>query len=251
MAGVFFCFFALSITGCDNGDSYEARLEDARIALDDGDYALARSILDSLPQTEEVLQYKSNAIAGGELNLDTLNIIVTMEELDDEGDAGSIDMVGKIVAGDDDQLTGDEIDSKLAAADEAIGIFEDIAAMKGTTTKGTADLSDNQKLQLGLLSIVRIVLTLADLICDEINGEPVTMTEAWIRDNYTDFQDISPTQEQLDRINLDLDYIELTIDIFADSNDLKDDFENFMNDIDGNGDGTVSTAELNAYLAEM
>jgi hypothetical protein len=84
------------LVSCDNGDSFSARLEDARIALDEGNYDLAKSILESLPQTEAVLEYLSNAIAGGDLNIDTFNIIITMDELDDEGSQGSIDIIGKL-----------------------------------------------------------------------------------------------------------------------------------------------------------
>lgn len=244
----------LALTGCDDGDSYDARLEDARMALDDGNYPLARSILDALPQTEEVMQYKSNAIAGG-IGIDTFNIITTLEDLDDEGSTGSIDMVGRVIAGDDGELTEDEIEQKLADADEAIELFLDIAALrKDAATKSIDDipyLTNDQKMQLGLLGITRTVLNLARMICRELGGLPVTMTEAWVRDHRAGFLPVNPLQQEIDDIEDDLRFIAAAIDVFADTNDMKDDFEEFRNELDANQDDQITADELNDYLGNM
>lgn len=253
--GLFMFLAAVSMTGCDNGDSYEAKLEEARIALDDGDYALAKSILETLPQTAMVLEYMSNSIAGGELNLDTLNIISTLEDLDDEGNTGSIDMIGRIIGDEDNQLECEEIVSKIQSATEAIELFKSIATLTGGDVQ---NLSDNQKTQLGLLSVTRIVLTLAHRICIRAGG-PVIMTEAWIRENRGNFTPVITDEEassegvatDLARINEDLLYIGYTIDVFADSNDMKDDFQEFKAELDENSDGNVVVSELNAYIAGM
>ncbi|MFA6009551.1 MAG: hypothetical protein WC799_06185 [Desulfobacteraceae bacterium] len=254
--GLFMFLAAVSMTGCDNGDSYEAKLEDARIALDDGNYALAESILATLPQTAMVLEYMSNAIAGGDLNLDTLNIISTLEDLDDEGNVGSIDMIGRIIGDENNQLTCEQITDKIQSATEAIELFKAIADLNGG---GVQDLSDNQKTQLGLLSITRVVLTLAHRICIKTGG-PVTMTEAWIQANRdANFSPLITAEEStseevtadLARINEDLVFIGYTIDVFADSNDMKDDFLEFKNEIDADLNGNVTYVELNAYIAQL
>jgi hypothetical protein len=264
--GLFMFLAAVSMTGCDNGDSYEAKLEDARIALDDGNYDRAKSILATLPETAEVMEYMSNAIAGGDLNLDTLNIISTLEDLDDQGNTGSIDMIGTIIGDDDNQLTCEEIVDKIHSATAAIELFNDIAALNGG---GIQDLSDNQKTQVGLLSITRIVLILAHRICVKTGG-PVTMTEAWIQENrdaregWAGFTPLITDQEWNDdngedpdgvranliMINEDIVNIGYTIDVFADSNDMKDDFEEFKNEL-ANGDDDVSYGDLNAYIAQL
>jgi len=246
IAGIFF-------TGCDNGGSYEAKLEDAKIAMDDGDYAQAKSILETLPQTEEVLEYMSNAIAGGELGLDTLNIISTLGDLEDSNNQGSIDMVGLIIAGGDDQLTEEEIATKLASATEAIELFKTIADMNSTGSKAidVVVLTNNQKMQLGLLSITRTVLTMADQICRATGGNPVTMAEAWIRANRDNFLPVSPTQDEIDRIDEDILFIGYAIDIFSDTSDLKDDYLAFKDELDANGDGVTSADEINDYLTNL
>lgn len=258
LVGLMICLImgltGLALTGCDDGDSYDARLEEARMALDDGNYALARSILDSLPQTEEVMQYKSNAVAGG-IGIDTFNIISTLEDLDEQGDEGSIDMVGRVIAGDDGELTEDEIEEKLADADEAIDLFLQIAALrKDEATKSIDDipyLTDDQKMQLGLLGITRTVLNLARMICRELGGLPVTMTEQWVRDNRGDFLPVDPTQDEIDAIEDDLLFIAAAIDAFADTNDMKDDFEEFQSELDADQNGQITAQELNDYLGDM
>jgi hypothetical protein len=261
--GLFMFLAAVSMTGCDNNSSVEAKLEDARIALDDGNYALAKSILATLPRTAMVLEYMSNAIAGGALNLDTLNIISTLEDLDDEGNVGSIDMIGRIIGDENNQLTCQQISDKILSATEAIELFKDIAELKGG---GVQDLSDNQKTQLGLLSITRVVLILAHRICIKTGG-PVIMTEAWIqgnraeRENWAGFTPLITDQEWADDeesvqanvalINEDLVFIGYTIDVFADSNDMKDDFQEFKNELDSNMDGNVTYVELNTYIDQL
>lgn len=264
LVGLMICLImgltGLTLTGCDDGDSYDARLEEALMALDDGNYALARSILDSLPQTEEVMQYKSNAVAGG-IGIDTFNIISTLEELDEQGDEGSIDMVGRVIAGDDGELSEDEIREKLADADEAIDLFLQIAALrKDEATKSIDDipyLTDDQKMQLGLLGITRTVLTLADMICRKLGGTAVTMTEAWIQNQrhaFLPFDTLGSTEitdAELVRIEEDLRFIEAAIDAFADTNDMKNDFEEFLSELDANADGDITRDELNAYLGGM
>jgi len=253
--GLFMFLAAVSMTGCDNGSSYEAKLEDARIALDDGNYTLAKSILATLPQTATVLEYMSNSIAGGDLNLDTLNIISTLEDLEDEHNVGSIDMIGRIIGDEDNQLTCDEIADKIVSATEAIELFKAIADLNGG---GVQDLSDNQKTQLGLLSITRIVLTLAHRICIKTQ-RPVIMTEDWIQENRAGFTPLITDEESasegvatdLARINEDLVNIGYTIDVFADSNDMKDDFQEFKDELDSNTDGNVTYVELNTYIDQL
>lgn len=262
--GLFMFLAVVSMTGCDSNSSYEAKLEDARIALDEGNYDRAKSILATLPRTAKVLEYMSNAIAGGDLNLDTLKIISTLEDLDDEGNTGSIDMIGRIIGGADNQLTCDEITDKIVSATEAIELFKEIAELMGGEVQ---DLSDNQKTQLGLLSITRTVLTLAHRICIKTGG-PVIMTEAWIHDNrdaregWAGFTPLITDQEWDDdvdevdvradvaRINEDILFIGYTIDVFADSNDMKDDFEEFKNELTS-GDNNVSYGDLNDYIAQL
>lgn len=241
------------LVSCDNGDSVDAKLEDARIALDEGNYALAKSILETLPQTEEVLEYLSNAIAGGELNIDTLNIISTMDELGDEGREGSIDIIGKLIGNDNDELSCEDIDTKLAAVNEAIGLFEQIMELK---PNGINDLTEGQKLQLGLLSMTRTVLVLAKLISNKYNSlsvdcAAIVMTEEWIKANRHLFATVDPTQDDLDSIDEDLHYISVAIDAVDEDNDMLDDYTTFKNELDTDHNDHITADEINNYIATM
>ncbi len=241
--------FIVSFTGCDDEDSYEVRLEDARMALDEGRYAAAKAILVELPQTIEVKEALSSAIAGFDLNLDMYSIILTMDELEEGGDTGSVDMIGLVIGGDSDQITGETIAEKLLAANEAILLYKDIADMKGIGIDG---LSNEQKLQLGLLCITRTVLTIGSLISDELPaGTKLTLTESWIHTNRVDFPTINPSAENLTSIGEDLLYIGYSIDSLGDTNDLKDDYEGFIIELDSNLDNAMTSPELNAYLDSM
>ncbi len=241
------------LVSCDNGDSFDAKLEEARIALDHGNYAQARAILESLPQTEMVLEYLSNAIAGGELNMDTLNIIATMDELDDEGKEGSVDIIGTIIGNENDELSCEDIEAKLAAVNEAIGLFEQIMDLK---PNGIADLTEGQKLQLGLLSMTRTVLVLAKLISNKYNASSeicaaIVMTEEWIKANRHLFPTVEPTQDDLDSIDEDLHYISVAIDAVDENNDMLDDYNEFKNELDSDSNDHVTADELNLYIANM
>jgi len=85
------------------------------------------------------------------------------------------------------------------------------------------------------------------------------MTEAWIQENRADFTPVITPEEStseeviadLARINEDLVFIGYTIDVFADSNDMKDDFQEFKNEIDSNMDGNVTYVELNTYIEQL
>ncbi len=250
----------LVFAGCDKDDTYEVRLEDALMFIDDGNYAAAKAILLDLPQTAEVKEALSNCIAGGDLNLDMFNIILTMDELDDSGDTGSIDMVGLILGDDSNQLTSESLATKLTAANEAIDLYKDIAELNGTGVDG---LSADQKLQLGLLSITRTTLTIGTLIADELPaGTPVTLTETWIKDNKEMFSttdpdsgelesSLDPSADDLARISEDLTYTEYAIDALTTDNDMKDDYQEFKNELDSNGDESTTSNELNSYIDTM
>lgn len=262
---VLVCLLMITLgTGCDEEGTYEVKLEEARMAIDDGDYSTARSILVDLPQTAEVKEALSNTIAGEELNLDMFNIILTMDSLDEEGETGSIDMIGLLIGDENDQIDVDTIFEKLASATEAIELYKDIAELESAGDKhltkdiaelesaGIENLTMDQKLQLGLLCITRIILSVGKLISDELPaGELITLTEAWIRANRDDFTSLTPSDSELEMFAEDLACIGYAIDAISATNDLRDDYEEFIGELDSNGDGETTADELNAYIANM
>jgi len=256
---LFFGFMVSALTCCGGNafewladeNSKEARIEEALIAMDDGEYARARAILTALqaeyPNDATVAQYLSNALAGL-AGLDTLNLLETLDDLDASGD---IDMVGLVLGDADGNLTTDEIDSKLSDLGDAIDALTDL---------GEENLTDDQKVQLGLLSLNHAALTIADILADETGESEITLTEEGIEqlfDDYTtelsDLSDADDITNKLAELSEDINNISGSIDaistiIGGDSdNDLSDSFDQFHDDVAGDDD-VVTEDELENFL---
>jgi len=237
-------------------NSKEARIEEALIAMDDGNYAAARAILTALkaeyPNDTTVAQYLSNALAGL-AGLDTLNLLETIDDLNDTGNTGGIDMVGLILGDDDRTLTTDEIDTKLSDLGLAIDALTDL---------GEENLTEDQKVQLGLLSLNHAALTIADIIADDTGktgDDEIKLTEEGLKDLYptgTPDLDDNMTQDDLDNLAEDVNNISDSIDAIStivggdSENDLSESFNDFLEDIDPDKDG-VNADDLENYISGL
>ncbi len=255
------CFAIFALTGCEGNifegfaddSSYEARLEEAMIALDDGDYAKARSILSDLnndyPNNPTILQYLSNASAG-EAGIDTFNLLETIEQINDDPNAGSIDMIGQMLGDADGVITADEITEDLSKINDAIDALEAIPE---------ADRTDDQTVQLGLLSINRAVLTIADIIAEDTGEQTITLTEAGISALYPgttepDFSDELTGNDRLSTLSTDTRNIDDSVETIntisgQDSqNDLSENFGGFSDEIDTDGAEGISTEDVENFI---
>jgi hypothetical protein len=259
---LFLCFAMFSITGCPgeslfnwyaDDDSYEARIEEAIIALDDEDYSKALNILEDLeedyPDDSLVLQYLSNACAGM-AGIDTFNFLEVIDQLIDKDQAGRIDMVGLVLGGHDARLSGEEIDTKI----ELLG---DCAILKLLSID---DPNDNQIVQLGLVSLFHAALTIADIVMDDLPTiDSIVLTEEGLNSlygpgNLADFSGIDIT-DRLDDLSDDIARIDESIYTILEmldldspeENDISESFNEFSQDIDPDGDG-VSQDNLQNYI---
>ena len=262
---LFFAFIAFALTSCEGNsfefladdNSKEARIEEALIALDDGEYARARAILLALkaeyPNDGTIAQYLSNALAGL-AGIDTFNLLETIDRLDDEGNIGGIDMVGLVLGDADGVLTTTEITDKLSDLGDAIEALTDL---------GAGNLTDDQKVQLGLLSLNHAALTIADILADETGSTEITLTEDGITDLFdtfttelSDLSDATDITNKLSGLSDDINNITGSIDAIAtivgggSGNDLSDSFDEFHDDIAGNDD-VVTEAELEDFLQNL
>lgn len=257
---LFFCItLILSVmTGCDDKNSSEAKLFEAKEALNDGQWVEARLILLSLNESEEVLQYLSNTYAG-EVGINTFDLLTTIDELDGENDgsdnSGSIDMIGTLIGDENNALSVEDITEKLATINNAIDNLNLISSLTGTS------LNNDQAVQLGLASMTRTVLIMAELIAIETGEPEVTMTEEWIT-NYRDsnglvISDATWESDSYDEMLVDdITNVGNSVLAISGENDLKEDFDEFKAEIDnGNGEvadnGSISLSELNFYLDDM
>jgi len=255
------CFAIFALAGCEGSmfegfaddSSYEARLEEAMIALDDQDYARAKSILKDLnadyPNDPTILQYLSNASAGL-AGIDTLNLLETIEAINDDPDAGSIDMIGQMLGDADGVITANEITEDLDSINDAIDALESIPV---------ADRTDDQTVQLGLLSLNRAVLTIADIIAEDTGEQTITLTEAGIGALYPgttvpDFTDELTGNDRLTTLSTDTQNIAgstetiNTISGQDSQNDLSENFGDFSDEIDTDGVDGISIEDLENFI---
>jgi len=255
---VFLVILAFMVAGCGTNilewaaddASYEARLEEARMALDKGRYDEAISILKGMDKSDPaVAGYLSNAYAG-KAGLDTFKLLETIDSFA-ANQTGNIDMVGKVLGGDDAKLRTDEITEKKEKFDSAINALDEL--------KEQGQLTNEQKVQLGLLSTNRAALTIAEIIAEDQQKSEVTLTEEGIKDLYSDKQinlSDEATDERLQTLSGDINNIDNSIDAILaitektekEKNDLRENFEKFKKDVDKNGDKDVTPEELNNFI---
>jgi hypothetical protein len=156
------CFAITVITSCADDSSYEARLEEARMAIDDRDYDRAILLLNELkaeyPDDPLILQYLSNAYAGL-AGLDTFDLLTVIDQLIENESSGSIDMVGTVLGDVTGLIEVGEINGILSNIENAIDNLENI--------QGISPLTDDQNVQLGLLSLNRAGITIAAMVAEE------------------------------------------------------------------------------------
>jgi len=256
------CFVIMAITSCEENSlewladdsSYEARIEEARIAIDDREYARARDLLLQLkaeyPGDPLILQYLSNAYAGL-IGLDTFNLLTTIDQLIEAGNTGNIDMVGTVLGDVSGIILADGIDSTLANLESAINALEEIS-----------NPTDDQTVQLGLLSLNHAAMTIADIVAENTNATEVTLTEDGLSATYGGTApDLSneATTERLDTLSNDMDNIGNAVDSIANitgigagqENDLSESFDEFTQDVDPDGDESITQSELQDYLGSL
>lgn len=241
--------------GVADDDSDDAKLEEARMALDDGEYAKAadmlNDILDGDPTDPQALAYLSHAYAGL-AGLDTLDMLTIIDELDESGNSGSIDMVGLVLGDAQGDVTPEEVTAKLANLNEAIDSLEQIEANSGS-------LSDDETVQRGVLAAARMAMVLADIIIsDQGTGSDGTLrlTEDGIDAIYSDTPDFDDDadSDQLDALSDDIVGIQEAIGVLDDNgsdNDLSEDFQEFEEDINPDGNAIITTEEVEGYVGSM
>ena len=258
---LFLLFVIFGLTGCDDSvfesiaddESYEARIEEARIAIDDTNYVGARDLLLALnadfPNTAEVLRLLANAYAGL-AGLDTFNLLEVIDLLDDQNNEGDIDMVGLVLGGADGVLTAAEITSKLASFENAINALASISYP-----------TDDERVLLGLMSLNHAALIIADIIIEDTGNTEIILTDEGLDTLYptgtTSEFSTEATSERLTSISQDIAHIDEAVDAIirvtgADvNNDISESLEEFQNDIDPNGDESVTQPELESYIDNL
>jgi hypothetical protein len=250
--------FSVALFGCSGNtfegisddDSFEARLETARMNIDDEEYQEAINTLNDLqeeqPDNDDVTRYLSNAHAGL-AGLNTFDLLEVIDDLDESGNSGSIDMVGLVLGDSDGVLMAEEVSDKLDNLTEAIDQLNTIE-----------DPTDDHVVQIGLLSVSRIGMTLAKIISNDTGNASLTLTEEGIESEYDtkpEFEDGDVSDEDLENLTNDIRNVGEAIAVMTESysydNELNEDFLEFKNDFDQNDDDTIDVQELENYIESL
>ena len=256
---LFLCFAIFATQGCEENtlewladdSSYEARIEETRIALDDRNYERARSLLLELraqyPGDPLVLQYLSNAYAGL-AGLDTFNLLETIDQLIGANETGSIDAVGLVLGDVTGAIARADINNIMTNLENAIDVLEEIP-----------NPTDDQTVQFGLLSLNHAAWTIADIVTEETGLDEVELTEDGLAELYPTTPDFSEeaTPERLTSLSEDIGRIDESVDTIASitgadtENDLSESFDEFQSDIDANADELITQQELQDYISSL
>ena len=251
---IFFIIFLFSgcgdnlFEGVYDDKSFEARLEEAKIAIDDENYAEARDILLKLkedhPNNKEVLKYLSNAYAGL-AGIDTFSLLEIIDELDENGNSGSIDMIGLVLGDAEGSISSEEVGESLANLEAAL---ENLQLIENP--------DDDQIIQMGILGMSHMTLTIAEVVMDDLGLDDVELTEDGLSELYPDDSaDFSDIEVPVESLSNDLGLINDAIDelnaISDSGNDLAEDFEEFQEDIDPDDNGEITAEELENFINEM
>ncbi len=232
---VLVCIFFLAVctVGCDDEDSSASKLEEAKIALDEGDYERAEDLLEGMTGAE-ALGVLASAYAG-QVGIDTFEILGQLDDGDTSGNDGSIDLIGKILG-----TSGDGRLSCLGVQTKSS--LMDLAKTKLIASAGgsVSALDKDGHVQLGIYGFTDFILVTGEIICYKFGGGDaqfeVTLTEAGIKALADDFEAIDVTEDQLKRINEDIDYVMLGLSALGTANDLAEEFTMFLQDINSDND---------------
>lgn len=248
----------LFVSSCDENafefaeddSNYEAKLESAKIQVNNSNYHAAYKTLmdlqDDHPDDPKVKEYLSNACAGM-VGIDTYNILKVADEYSDSGVDNGIDLVGRVMGDENYKLTAGEVKDKQnrlsGCALAALGQIE--------------DKTDDQIVQQGLLSLNHAILTIANILMDDQSLEEIELTKSGIKKLYSHaaFTD-EPTPEELESLSRDIDRVTQSVEKItgiiedeADANDLSETFNEFTSALDNQSrDNEITGPELIRYI---
>ena len=242
--------------GCDDTSSDAAKLEDARIAIDNGQYDRALDILSAMGG-KEVLELQASAYAG-KSGINTFDILGELDD-DDESNTSGLEIVGKMLGtGEENVLLQNQIGDKKkylnAAKDHLLDSVPD---------RNPESLDKDGKTQLAIFGLSDTALIIGDILCSAYGRDSVVLTKTWLEANIEsiddDYSEINPTSGpdgQLDKIGENIEHMGVAISAFEeDDNDLKDEFSEFKADIidhEGeNGKIYVTKSSLQNYLINL
>jgi len=254
-------FTAILFTGCgenlfeglSDSNSAMAKKEDAKIALDKGNYTEAVSLLEDLCGTdtsnltcnEETQADLASAYVARSTGLDVLQLIAKAEEAAANPTDSFITVSTLLPIADINACAADPAASCPVKEDmeNAIGILEGLLATTGPSDPNLTQVEKNLYLQLAVASAVNIAVNIGISSggLDDTAGTPVG----------------TPSSESdlpagvLEDIERDVNNVADGIQGSGISADLTDDIATMESGLDADGNGDVTFSELQTYISVL
>ncbi|GAB4273715.1 MAG: hypothetical protein Kow0092_29030 [Deferrisomatales bacterium] len=237
------------LSGCGDGNVFEdfsdpsgrqAQIEEALEALDDGQWEEAIATLEVMdPDDPEVQKYLASAYMGraGFDTLELVDLIAVAQEGNGDDSVLYDSVTGIFDLDGDGRVTAGEI----ADPDRAADIQAALAALDD------ASASEDVVFQEGVYAAVQAVVTIAEVIAlDDASVASVRGNQATAQANV----DANYGAGQIATLAADLAKMAKAVDAVM-GNDVSDDFNEFLAEIDPDGDGAVSAQELKDFLSGL
>lgn len=249
---------------------------------------LFSSLIKEYPSDNKIKGYYSSA-AAGLAGLDTFNLMKTLDNLEDaDKEDDTLELVGRTLTGKTDSedpvigksdatLKKDNFEKALDALLQITGkTYEDFInpitiASKNIQSASLEDedikkLNDDELVQLGLIALNHGVIIIADIIMEDLNISQMILSEDGVKDLFKnsdlDLDNLTSyinDNNLLERLSFDIELINNSITAITrflnitpgEDNDIKDQFEEFKNSINPDGDQEITASELEAYINKL
>ncbi|PID77800.1 MAG: hypothetical protein CSB21_03640 [Deltaproteobacteria bacterium] len=283
LISVSFLFFGCNaLENVSDDSSFDAKKERGLTALNEGNYEKAAEIFKNLknnnPGDNSIKSYYASALSGS-AGLDVYNLLETLDKIDKNSSDGdsTIELVGGTLSGNSGQsapeFTEEEINKKIEWLEQAMAALieitgneyssfinqkkllaveeEDLNEKLNKLKEGIKKLSDDERIQLGLIAINHSILVISKIIMGNTGQDKIKFNKESF---YIILQEIVP-EKILDKLSIDIQLIGYAIDAIEDfldsDNDIREEFDKFLNRIDENSDGYISESELQNYLQNL
>jgi hypothetical protein len=258
----------LSLAGCDSNmlealsddSSSEAKFEEARMALDDGNYQEAIDILAANydatnpdPETVRILASAYMGLAGIDLTYILENSEESGDSFDTIASALSLTVTGQdtearfITAG-----SADELLANLAQAQDYLNDLMDYYDDQGLTP------DQDDTVQTGMASAIHFIIQLGQA-ASETTGSNIPLNKAAYREIFPDDENLDARlddlADSLDEESLQDDLMDVSaavdtlVEVQGADDDLAEEFDEFLNELLGGGDiGTFTGQSAAAYV---
>jgi hypothetical protein len=266
----------LALAGCGDSNLFDSQsdssgrqadLEAALQALDDGDWAAAREILQGMDQSDpDVVKYHASTYVA-EAGFDSIELLRELSTASDAGnESGEVmyDALTRMFDGDGDGiLTTADASGKLTAINGALGVLGSQLPGRVAPGRAAAAMSDAEIFQRGLYAAVYAVVSVVaqleypagsgDLLLSigelrrVVNGPGAGQPIAGVTVG-------TPFNQALGYVQAAVNALDLTVVSGSNSTDgseIRDAMNDFLTDIGYLPDESVSDAELRGYLTRL